>query len=186
MEAQFNELQQLHQKLIQSLHYCEIWREIDDFEYSVSNFGRIKNIKTRQILKPGKDKNGYLIVRLSKDKVKKTFAIHRLIAHAFIFNPKNKKCVDHIDNNRSNNNINNLRWASNKENSQNKIISKNNTSGIKGVTFDKKAKKWKAQIQIDGIQIYLGSFDSIDDAKQARIKRANEAFGIFLNKCEKN
>jgi hypothetical protein len=185
MEAQFNELKQMHQKLIQSLQ-CEIWRNIDGYDYSVSNYGRIKNNKFGRILKPSKNKNGYLIVRLSKDGVSKTLKkVHRLVANAFIFNPENKKCVDHIDNNRSNNNINNLRWATNKENNQNKIMSKNNTSGIKGVSFNKKAKKWEAQITIDGIRIFLGYFDNIEDAKQARIKKANEVFGVFLNDCEK-
>jgi hypothetical protein len=185
MEAQFNQLKQLHQKLIQSLQ-CEIWREIDDFEYSVSNFGRIKSIKTGRILKQNKNKNGYLTVALSKDGIIKTFRVHRLAATAFLLNPENKRCVDHIDNNPSNNNIKNLRWASNKENSQNSQKSKRNTSGIKGVYYEKKRNKWRARIMFDGINIHLGSFDSIEDAKQARIKRANEAFGVFTNLCEKN
>jgi hypothetical protein len=75
MEAQFNELQQLHQKLIQSLQ-CEIWRNIDGYDYSVSNFGRIKSIKTGRILKQNKNKKGYLRVGLSKDGIKKTLKVH--------------------------------------------------------------------------------------------------------------
>jgi hypothetical protein len=185
MEAQFNQIKQMHQKLIQSLQ-CEIWREIDDYDYySVSNFGRIKNNKTRRILKQGKDAYGYYKVNLSKDGVIKRIFVHRLLANAFIFNPENKSCVDHIDNNRSNNKINNLRWATKRENNQNAQLSKCNTSGVKGVYFNKRAKKWQAQIMIDGILIYLGYFDSIEDAKQVRIKRVNEAFGVFTNLCEK-
>jgi hypothetical protein len=184
MEAQFNQLKQMHQKLIQSLQ-CEIWREIDDYDYSASNFGRIKSIKTGRILKPRKDKDEYLRVNLYKDGIQKTLKVHRLVANAFIFNPENKSCVDHINNDITNNNIRNLRWATVKENGQNTQIAKNNTSGVKGVYFNKKLKKWQAQIMIDGINIYLGRFDNIEDAKQARIKRANKAFGVFVNDCEK-
>ena len=61
----------------------------------------------------------------------------------------------------------------------------NNTSSVKGVIFDKHAKKYRAQITIDGIQIHLGLFANIEDAKQVRIKRANEAFGIFTHSSEK-
>ena len=60
-----------------------------------------------------------------------------------------------------------------------------NTSGVKGVAWSKNAKQWKAQIMIDGIYIYLGLFTNIEDAKRARMIRANQAFGVFTNACEK-
>ena len=60
-----------------------------------------------------------------------------------------------------------------------------NTSGVKGVAWSKNAKQWRAQITIDGIYIYLGSFTNLEDEKQARITRANEAFGVLANSCEK-
>jgi hypothetical protein len=63
-------------------------------------------------------------------------------------------------------------------------MSKNNTSGIKGVHFDKATKKWKARIKINGKLKYLGSFDNIEDAKTARQNKAIELFGNYLNKCE--
>jgi hypothetical protein len=185
MENQFKQLLEMHQKLIQSLK-CEIWRNIDGYDnYAVSNHGRIKNINTGRILKLGKDVNGYLYIDLSKNCARKKFKIHRLVASEFIDNPENKPFVDHIDNDIVNNNVNNLRYATISENCHNAGISKNNTSNIKGVSFDKKAKKWRARITIDGIVISLGYFDDIEDAKQARIKKANEAFGVFVNKCEK-
>ena len=67
--------------------------------------------------KPGLNSWGYLQVNLSE--TRKTVLVHRLVAEAFIPNPENKPCVDHIDGNRSNNRVENLRWVSHKENCNN-------------------------------------------------------------------
>ena len=122
---------------------------------------------------------------LMKDNKKCSKKVHILVANTFIANPGGKACVDHIDNIKSNNNINNLRWATYSENQQNRTITKNNTSNVKGVSWHKLNKNWVARIQIDGIAISLGSFTNIEDAKQARMIRANQAFGIYTNACEK-
>ena len=82
---------------------------------------------------------------------KKSYNIHRLVCRTFINNPDNKECVDHKNNDKTNNHISNLRFATSKENNQNSSIRLDNTSKVKGVNFDKKAKKWRAQIKIDGI-----------------------------------
>ena len=82
-----------------------------------------------------------------------------------------KTCIDHIDNNRTNNCLSNLRWASHSENNHNMSITKSNTSGHKGVTFNYKAQKWKAQIKLDGLQIHLGSFDNKENAIACTIKK---------------
>jgi hypothetical protein len=72
-------------------------------------------------LKPVLTKQGYLRVSFyDKNKKKKDFFIHRLLALGFIENPNNKPCIDHIDRNRQNNNLNNLRWATYEENNNNK------------------------------------------------------------------
>jgi len=164
----------------------EEFKQIVDFDnYEVSNLGNVRNINTGRILKVSNDTRGYLIVCLYKDKKKKTKRIHRLVAESFIENQENKELIDHIDNDIKNNNVNNLRWVTSTENNQNAKISKNNTSGVKGVTWAKNVNKWQAQIQIDGIHIYLGLYDTLEDAKAARVKRANEAFGVYTNKCEK-
>jgi hypothetical protein len=164
----------------------EEFRLMNDFDnYEVSNFGNVRNIKTGRILKGKDDTHGYLIVCLYKDKKKKTKSIHRLVAEAFIDNPENKLCVDHNDGNVKNNDITNLRFATVSENIQNSKIRKDNTSGAKGVTWDKNANKWKSRIMIDGIQINLGLYDTFEDAKEARVKRANEVFGVYTNECEK-
>ena len=94
-------------------------------------------------------------------------------------------CVDHIDNTRTNNNINNLRWATFQENNFNSCLASNNTSGFKGISFHKRDKKWEAKIRVNGKKYHLGNFDNIEEAIKARQKRAKELFGEFLNECEK-
>ena len=164
----------------------EVFRSIDGYDnYAVSSFGRVKNTKTGRILKAGTDRQGYLRVDLCENANKKKFSVHRLVACAFINNPNDKEYVDHIDNNPQNNHISNLRFATNKENQHNSKPSNNNTSGYKGVCWQKRVKKWLARIQIDGISIHIGLFDNLEDAKIARINRANEAFGVYTNACEK-
>jgi len=164
----------------------ENWKIIDDYEtYSISDLGNVRNDATGRILKPGKDTGGYFIVTLCKNGIKKTITVHRLVALTFIENPENKKCVDHIDGNKTNNNLTNLRWATLTENQRNSKMSISNTSGIKGVSFEKKANKWKASIRINSILIHLGYFDTIEEAAAARQTKANEHFGEFVNDCEK-
>ena len=125
----------------------EEFRIIKEFpNYSVSSFGRIKNNKTGRILKPSLKQNGYYGIRLSKTNNVFDKHIHRLIGEAFISNPNNKPCIDHIDNNRANNNINNLRWVSQTENNMNMILNTRNKTNCKGVCFQKANNKWKAEI----------------------------------------
>ncbi len=163
----------------------ESYKTIEGFEtYSVSDHGRVKNNKTGRILKY-KHRQGYTLADLSVCGIVSTKTIHQLVARAFIENPEGKRCVDHIDNDRSNNMVHNLRWATHVENSRNRNLSSVNISGAKGVSFQKASQKWESSITIDGIKVFLGSFTNLEDAKQARMIRANQAFGIYTNACEK-
>ena len=166
----------------------EIYKTISGFDnYEVSTFGNVRNIKSGRILKVSLNNsiNGYYKVGLCLNGNKYTNKKHRLVAKAFIDNPDNKSFIDHIDNDKLNNHISNLRWCSNAENQQNSKLSQRNSSGVKGVSFDKNLNKWQARIQIDGIRVNLGYYLSLDEAKQARITKANIAFGAFINACEK-
>ena len=120
----------------------------------------------------------------AKNKQKHHKFIHKLVAETFLENPENKHCVDHINNNKQNNNLINLRFATSQQNSQNRSISSKNTSGTKGVRWNQNTNKWTAQIKINGKNINLGSFINKEDAINIRIQRAKNEFGEFINKCE--
>lgn len=92
----------------------EIFKEIEGYEnYQISNLGNVKSLKfgKERILKPAKDKGGYLTVDLFKQGKHKTYKIHRLVAQAFIENPNNLPEVNHKDENPANNTIENLEWC---------------------------------------------------------------------------
>jgi hypothetical protein len=164
----------------------ETFKIIKDFEnYSVSNFGNIKKIKTGRILKPQIDSHGYYQVSLYSDGKQFNKKIHKLVGEYLIANPYNKPCIDHINNNKLDNNINNLRWVTINENQMNRKLNFNNSSNHKGVYYRKSLKKWVAQITINGKKQHLGCFDKIEDAINARVKKAKEVYGEYMNSCEK-
>ena len=96
----------------------EKWKDIDGYDgrYQVSNFGNVRTTdynhtgKTK-LLKLAHGTKGYMQVCLTKDNKKSTKKIHRLVAEAFIENPFNYPTVNHIDENKENNNVENLEWC---------------------------------------------------------------------------
>lgn len=97
----------------------EIWKDIKNYEglYQVSNLGRVKSLYYREkILIPQKSKNGYLRVNLSKNGVVKKENIHKLVAQAFISNIDNLSQINHKNENKEDNNVNNLEWCDSKYN----------------------------------------------------------------------
>jgi hypothetical protein len=132
--------------------------------YECSNLGNIKNSKTSRILKKYLCTNGYLAVCLKNEKIR----IHRLIGKTFLDNPDNFLIIDHIDRDKTNNNINNLRWCSYKTNSINKKVKYNAVSQYKGIDYDKIKKTWKPYIYINGKVKRLGSFKTEKQAYETK------------------
>jgi hypothetical protein len=107
----------------------EEWKEIADFEglYLISSFGRVKSIINNKILTPCIVRANGLVVGLMRNGKVEKRQVSRLVAAAFIPNPENKPCVDHIDGVRFHNFVENLRWCSINENNNFDIAIRNKT-----------------------------------------------------------
>ena len=160
----------------------EYWRAVSVFtNYEVSSVGRIRNSKTGRVLKNQTRKDGYVGVLLSKDGKSKNLLTHRLVALAFIENPLEKPDVDHIDRNRANNSIDNLRWSTTSENLMNSTKRAFTSSIYKGVYFHGQSGRWRAQIRINGIATHLGNFRTEKEAAGAYNSFAALHFGVRAN-----
>ena len=95
-------------------------KDVKNYEglYAVTSCGRVWSYRRQKFLKPMTRGKGYLYVDLFKDGVHKQYYIHRLVAEAYIPNIENLPEVDHIDNNKSHNYLNNLQWITHKDNSR--------------------------------------------------------------------
>ena len=159
---------------------CENWASIDGYKnYQVSWWGRVRNATTGRILKGSVCPNGYMSVSLRKNKKSKTQFIHQLVAREWIANPGKKPCVDHIDGCRTSNHYENLRYATQTENSRNMKKHADGSSVYKGVSYCKLSKKWKAQITVNGKVKYLGLYTNEREAGEAYNAAAMEHFGSF-------
>lgn len=167
----------------------EVWKDIPTWEgiYQASNLGRIKSLervivrsngrkKTIKecVLSAGLSSNGYLNVVLNKGGKKIPKTVHRLIAVTFL-GCKETDFVDHINSNKNDNRVANLRICTKRENSSFTNTKKwaTKTSKYIGVCFCKQTKKWKAMIAYDGKQRQLGRFltqELAHEAYQSKLK----------------
>ena len=104
----------------------EIWKDIEWHKgsYKVSNMGRVYSIRRKKFKDTYLDKRGYVKVCLCYNYTQKIFSVHRLVAKAFIPNPNNYPQVNHKDENKQNNNVDNLEWCTKQEN-QNHAVRNN-------------------------------------------------------------
>lgn len=162
----------------------EQWKDILNYEgyYQISNLGRVKSLEKNILLgtrkcvyktlmkKPTITKRGYWEISLYKNGKGIRKKIHRLLALSFIDNPKNCPQVNHIDNNRLNNEISNLEWVTNRENSCHRVKLSNCTSKYTGVSYYKRNNKWRSSIQVNGVSIRFGMFETEEEAYQKRVE----------------
>lgn len=96
----------------------EIWKEIEGYAglYEISNWGNIRSLKFGRKLNPVVNSSGYKLISLSKEGKGKSFSVHRLVAEAFIPNSNNYPCINHKDENKTNNHVSNLEWCTQKYN----------------------------------------------------------------------
>lgn len=118
--------------------YGEKWKQVEDTNYEISDHGRLRRKGQRKLISGGLN-NGYYKVSLKTSEGVVARSIHRLVAQAFIPNPENKEMVDHIDGNRINNNVTNLRWVSAEENA-------NNQHRLEELTRIAEQKRYEKQI----------------------------------------
>lgn len=145
------------------------WKAYLDTNIEVSSDGRVRRNGVEFI--PSIGSAGYRMIS-----VKGTMMLlHRLIASCFIPNPDNKPFIDHIDGNRLNNMVTNLRWATNAENMRN--CRKSRGELPRGV--GKNHKRYSASIQYEGASHYLGTHDTPEEASEAYEAAAKELFGEF-------
>jgi hypothetical protein len=144
-------------------------------QYILYSNGTVFSIKSGRYMNARLNHDGYLYVELFEKPKRKKGCIHRLLAEHFIPNPSSKLCVDHIDGCRTNNNLDNLRWATATENCQNRGIMKNNKSGEPGVYWFRQTKKWCVQLQGKT----LGYFREYDDAVAFVRQKRQELYGEF-------
>lgn len=118
-------------------YFGEIWLDVVGYVglYKVSSAGRVKSLKfgKERILKPAPNGSGYLLVNLYKDGKMKTMKVHRLVATAFIPNPDNLPFINHKDENKANNRVENLEWVTASYNinygTRNERVAKSLTNG---------------------------------------------------------
>lgn len=136
----------------------EKWKPVSGYNYAVSSTGKVKSFHSQKIIKPFTNHKGYLIVTLSKDGRKKNMRIHRLVAQAFIDNSANLPEVDHINGERQDNRVENLRWASGSSNTRNREVCRTAKSKFNGVTAHQPSGKWQASAWLNGKNKYIGLF----------------------------
>jgi len=167
----------------------EEWKAIPGYEdyYEVSTHGNIRSVdrcvptgeKGIRFLEgcplTQSTYGRYNQIRLTKNSEKKTLLVHRLVALAFLPNPENLPEVDHIDRNKRNNHLSNLRWVSRSTNGRNTNVRKTNKLGEKNIHFDEHARKFRVKISYLNV---LKRFSKLEDAIKYRDEKLAESRAV--------
>ena len=159
----------------------EIWKDVKGYEglYQVSNFGNVKSLIRNKILRLSNSHNGYRLVSLQR----KTFRVHRLVAEAFLDNTEKLPFVNHKDENKQNNNVDNLEWCTasynlNYGDRNNKVAKKVSIwRKKKGSDYSPRKRKRVAQYTLD--DKFVKEFRSINEAS----RETNSSIGTIYKCC---
>ena len=139
----------------------EEFRELPEYPgYKIGNMGTVIGIKGGVLSQKTVNGPGYSIIKIHGE----IRTVHRLVGHAWIPNPDNKKCIDHINHVRTDNRVCNLRWATYIENGENHSISKRSKTGVNGLIYDNTRQRWMVCIKRGGI-IYQKRFKEREEAE---------------------
>lgn len=179
----------------------EEWKDVKGYEglYEISNLGRVKSLakqlvlsngvfrnRKEMFLKPHTDGDKYLSVALYKEKMSKMIKVHLLVWDMFGSKKRNGIIlqVDHIDNDKNNNKIENLQLLTARENTVKYHKSIKHSSKHTGVSWHKVNKGWQSSIRINGILNHLGYFiNEVDASNEYRraLKEFNETGNVTVN-----
>ena len=179
-------------KIKNEIQDLEVWKDIKGYEglYQVSNLGRVKSLERiiikkngkkqtirERILKPKTEWNGYLRITLANGSgKKKSFFVHRIVCEAFHENPEDKPCVNHIDENKTNNVASNLEWCTVTENINHgtrnarvgEAVAKALSKPVGQYTLDGKLIKiWQSTIEVERrLGFAQGNISKVAQGKQ--------------------
>lgn len=168
MATEFNKLKHKQNKYDLSGDYGIGWTSNtnNEFYFDLEDYDKIKDYYWCEDVQ----KDGLHRLRAHDPKTNKKIAMHVLLGY---------KYYDHIDRNELNNRTNNLRKASATENTINRGLFRNNTSGYTGVGFDQRSNSWYARITLNGEDISLGYFANKQEAIKVRLRAEKDLFGEF-------
>lgn len=165
----------------------DVWRDVIGYEgkYQVNTKGEIRSLNYGRmnkicLLKPYLGNRGYLSVVLSKGNKTKIKMVHKLVAESFIPNGDNKPFIDHINNIKTDNRVENLRWVTHKENMRNPLTRKRFSESAKKRPISENAlKNWQKRIYCKELN---KTFDSITQAS----KELNIPISCICRVCSGN
>lgn len=172
----------------EEIHTCAELRLLSDYPgYAVDELGDVYSLARHSIrgsgwiypiqfrrLRQHPDGDGYLCVALHKNGRQATHRVHRLVGVAFL-GLLNGQIIDHINRDKTDNRLTNLRICTIAENSWNSAA----RSGLKGAHFNTRERKWRAQIKVNGKRYFLGFFGTEEAAHEAYKAKARELHGEF-------
>lgn len=150
-------------------------------EFDISEEGIITNISTKKVRMQTIDQTGYYVLSIRRNGKSSKYYIHRLIAETYLPNPYNLKYIDHIDGNKLNNSLSNLRWCTQSQNLMNARKRSNTASQYKGLYWHNQNKKWVVRVRkSDGTKVFAYH---VNEKEAARLynKLAIEHYGEYAN-----